>query len=339
MALPKAALAVFAILVLALAARPASADAPVGIELKIATLAPRNSAWARAMDEGAVQADRQTTGRVKMRYFYGGQQGDERDMVRKMTAGQLDGAVLTAVGLGMIVPEVRVLELPTMFTTVEELDAVRDAMTPTFEKMFEQKGYVFVSWGDVGWIHTFSTQKYDSLEKMKQAKAWVWTDDPLTRAMQQRLGVNGIPIALPQVLTALQTGQIDTCYGSPLAAIALQWYTKIKFASATPAAYAIGGFVIRKDVFAKLSAEDQKAFLAGARANARVIIAGIRKDNERAKQAMIKQGIVFVPVPDAVQKVFVAAAEGVWKDLVGKQYDQKLLDQVLAERQRARARK
>jgi hypothetical protein len=54
---------------------------------------------------------------------------------------------------------------------------------------------------------------------------------------------------------------------------------------------------------------------------------------------MIKQGIVFVPVPDAVQKAFVAAAEGVWKDLVGKQYDQKLLDQVLAERQRARARK
>jgi TRAP-type C4-dicarboxylate transport system substrate-binding protein len=324
---------------LALLPGAAAAAPPASVELKIATLAPRNSAWAKAMDDGARQADAKTTGRVKLRYFYAGQQGDERDMVRKMAAGQLDGAVLTAVGMGIIVPEVRVLELPTLFRSVEELDAVRDALTPTFEKRFADKGYILVSWGDVGWIHTFSTQKYDTLEKMKQAKVWVWTDDPLTRAMQQRLGINGIPLALPAVLSALQTGAIDTCAASPLAAIALQWYTKIKYASDTPVSYAIGGFIIRKDVFAMLSAEDQKAFLDGARANARTIIAGIRKDNERAKVAMKKSGVVFVPVPPDVQKAFVVAAEAVWKDLVGKQYDQALLDEVLAARQKARAGK
>ncbi len=333
-------LVVFAVLALALSAgAPATAGAAGPVELKIATLAPRNSAWAKAMDQGARESDSKTSGRVKLRYYYGGQQGDERDMVRKMAAGQLDGAVLTAVGLGIIVPEVRILELPTMFANVTELDFVRDAMTSVFEKLFDAKGYVLVSWGDVGWIHTFSTQKYDTLDKMKQAKAWVWTDDPLTRAMQQRLGINGIPMSLPQVLSGLQTGAIDTCYASPLAAIALQWYTKIKFAADKPLSYAVGGFIIRKDVFAMLSAEDQKAFLDGAHANAKVIIAGIRKDNDRAKAAMIKAGVQFVPVPDDVQKVFVAAAEGVWKDLTGKLYDQALLDQVLAQRKKARAAK
>jgi TRAP-type transport system periplasmic protein len=308
------------------------------VELKIATLAPRNSAWAKAMDDGAREADTKTSGRVKLRYFYGGQQGDERDMVRKLASGQLDGAVLTAVGLGILVPEVRVLELPTLFTSVAELDYVRDALTARFEKLFDAKGYVLVSWGDVGWIYTFSTQRYDTLAKMKQAKAWVWTDDPLTRAMQQRLGINGVPMALPQVLSALQTGAIDTCYGSPLAAIALQWYTKIKYAADAPLSYAVGGFILRKDVFQKLSAEDQKAFLGGARANARVIIEGIRKDNERARKAMLKQGVQFLSVPPDVQKVFVAAAEGVWKDLTGKLYDQALLDEVLKQRMQARTR-
>jgi TRAP-type C4-dicarboxylate transport system substrate-binding protein len=222
---------------------------------------------------------------------------------------------------------------------VKELDYVRDAMTPTFEKLFDAKGYVFVSWGDVGWIHTFSKEKYDTLEKMKQAKAWVWVDDPITRAMQARLGINGIPLSLPNVLTSLETGQIDACYASPLAAIALQWYTKVKYASEVPLSYAIGGFIIRKDVFAQLSAEDQKAFLDGAHANAKVIIAGIRKDNERAKKAMMKAGVTFVPVSQDVQNVFIAAAEGVWKDLVGKLYDQALLDEVLAQRKKARGGK
>src|SRR5688500_12869894 len=112
---PLAALAVL-LLTLGLVA-PAHSDAP--LELKIATLAPRNSAWAKAMDQGARQAEERTAGRLKLRYFYSGQQGDERDVVRKMAAGQLDGAVLTAVGLGMIVPQVRVLELPTMFENVK----------------------------------------------------------------------------------------------------------------------------------------------------------------------------------------------------------------------------
>ena len=331
-------LAAVATLLFTLLSAPHIADANP-LELKIATLAPRNSAWAKAMDKGAERADRLTEGRLKLKYFYGGQQGDERDMVRKMTSGQIDAAVLTAVGLGVLVSEVRVLELPTMFTNVSELDFVRDAMTPIFEKLFDAKGYVLISWGDVGWIHTFSQQKYDTLDKMKQAKAWVWTDDPLTRAMQQRLGINGIPLALPQVLTALQTGQIDTCYGSPLAAIALQWYSKVKYAADTPLSYAIGGFIVRKDVFMKLSPEDRKAFVDGARANSRLIIEGIRKDNERAKKAMIQQCVIFMPVPPELQKVFIAAAEAVWKDLVGKLYDQKLLDEVLAHRAKARARK
>ncbi len=330
-------LAALTSLLLGLLAAPPSAAAAKTIELKIATLAPRNSAWAKAMDVGAKEADQKTEGRLKLKYFFSGQQGDEKDMIRKMASGQLDGAVVTAVGLGLIVSQVRVLELPTLFRNVIELDFVRDAMTPVFEKLFLAKGYILVSWGDVGWIHTFSTQKYDTLDKLKLAKAWVWTDDPITRAMQKRLGVNGVPLALPQVLTSLQTGQIDTCYASPLAAIALQWYSKVKYAADTPLSYAIGGFVIRKDVFEQLSAADQKAFLDGARANSKTIIAGIRKDNERAKKAMIRAGVTFLPVSTELQEHFIKVAEAVWTDLVGTLFDQALLDEVLAQRKKARA--
>jgi TRAP-type transport system periplasmic protein len=306
------------------------------LEIKVATLAPRNSAWAKAMEEGGRLADSSTAGRLTLKFFFSGQQGDERDMVRKMQSGAIDGAVLTAVGLGMIVPEIRVLELPTMFATTDELDKVREVMTPRFEKLLAEKGYVLMSWGDVGWVHTFGTRMLTTLADMRTAKAWVWTDDPITRAMLKRLGINAVPMGVPQVLTGLSTGQIDSCYGSPLAAVALQWYTKLKFASDRPLSYAIGGFIVRKDVYDKLSPADQKAFLDGARQNSKKIIAGVRKDNDRAKKAMIKSGVQFVVPPPDTLKAFEEAARGVWKDLIGVLYDQKLLDEVVAERDKLR---
>jgi TRAP-type C4-dicarboxylate transport system substrate-binding protein len=320
------------ILALAVAARPAQA-----LELRVATLAPKNSAWAKAMENGAKQAEKSSDGRLSLRYYFSAQQGDERDMVRKLASGQIDGAVLTAVGLGLIEPSVRVLELPGLFDSVEELDHVRDGLTPTFEKRFADKGYVLVNWGDVGWVHTFSTEPRKSVEDLRKAKAWVWGADPITRAMHKRLGINGVPLGVPEVLTGLATGQIDTCYGSPLAVIALQWHTKVKYASERALSYAVGGFVVRKDVFDSLSPEDRARFLSEARANARGIIGDVRRDNERAKKALVKNGLVFLPAPAATERAVREAAVKVWADLTGTLYDQALLAEAVRLRDEARA--
>ena len=44
------------------------------------------------------------------------------------------GAAVTAVGLAMIDESIRVLELPMMFESVEELDYVADKLWPYFQK-------------------------------------------------------------------------------------------------------------------------------------------------------------------------------------------------------------
>src|SRR6185436_13050492 len=120
---------------------------------------------------------------------------------------------------------------------------------------------------------------------------WAWKDDPIVRALFKGLGVNGVPLGVLDVLPNLQTGAIDACYGSPLAAVALQWYTKVKYATDTPISYAIGALVVRKDVFSKLSADDQKAVIAGGNAMGKDLLKMVRKDNERAKKAMQKSGV------------------------------------------------
>src|ERR1700744_763052 len=111
--IPFIALAAFALV--ASAPRPARAD---NVELRIATLAPSGSPWMEVLDKAAAEIKDKTGSRVTMKYFEGGQQGDERDFVRKIKLHQLDGAAVTSIRLAMIDESIRVLELPLMFNSL-----------------------------------------------------------------------------------------------------------------------------------------------------------------------------------------------------------------------------
>jgi TRAP-type C4-dicarboxylate transport system substrate-binding protein len=322
---------------LALLAAPvaAEAQAPAVSEFKVATLAPKGSAWAKILEKGGKDIEAKTEGRVKVKYFFSGQQGDERDVVRKMTSGNLDGGVLTAVGLGLIKGDVRVLELPFMFSNEKQLDYVRNALKADFEAQFDSANYVLLAWGDVGWTHLYTNAPINTRADLAKSKMWAWKDDPIVRALFKGLGVNGVPLGVPDVLPQLQTGGIDACYGSPLAAVALQWYTKVKYATNVPVNYAIGAMLVRKDVFLKLSATDQKIVRDVTAAMGDELLKLVRKDNERAKKAMQKSGVQFVDVPAALVSELQGVGQKVWTELVGTLYKKEFLDKVLKSRAEA----
>ena len=70
----------------------------------------------------------------------------KKDVIRKMRIGQLHGAGFTGVGLGAILPEVRVLDLPFLFDTDEEIQYVYEKMNAYFISRYEDKGYVLLGW-------------------------------------------------------------------------------------------------------------------------------------------------------------------------------------------------
>src|SRR5262252_6136300 len=95
------------------------------LTLKIATLAPEGSSWMNLFHAWGKGIEEHSGGKLKVKFYAGGVAGDERDAVRKMRLGQINGAAVTAVGLGLIQPEVRLLETPFMFKNYQELDYVR----------------------------------------------------------------------------------------------------------------------------------------------------------------------------------------------------------------------
>ncbi len=317
------------------AAKAAHAD---GTELRLATLAPSGSPWMEVLDKAANEIKEKTSGRVTLKYFEGGQQGDERDFVRKIKLGQLDGAALTAVGLAMIDESIRVLELPMLFDSAEELDYVADQMWPYFEAKFEKKGFKLNDRGEVGWVYFMSANKVTSLDDLKGQKLWLWGDDQLVGAVFKKMKLNGVPLGVPEVDAGLTSGKINACYSSPVAAVALQWYTKVKYMTSMPMSFAIGATVVSLDSLKKISAEDQKTIAEIGKSNAKKLRKVIRKANEDAKGTMARKGVTIVPTPAAMVDEFTKLSTEVHGELVGKIYEKSELEMVMKFRAEYRAK-
>jgi TRAP-type C4-dicarboxylate transport system substrate-binding protein len=321
---------------LALSSSPAVAQ---NTELRFATLAPAGSPWMSVLDKAGNEIKEKTAGRVKLKYFEGGSQGDERDFIRKINAGQLDGAAVTSIGLSLIDESIRVLEVPFMFKTVEEVDYVADKMWPYFQAKFEKKGFKLNDRGEVGWIYFLSKKKVETLADLRGQKVWQWGDDKFVGAMFSKLGVTGVPLGVPEVDSSLTSNRIEAAYGSPIAAVALQWYTKIKFMTSMPMTFAIGATVVSSASIKKLSAEDQKTVEEITKSHSKKLRKVIRKANEDAKATMIRKGVTVVPTPAATVEEFAKNAAAVQQGMAGSVYSKAELDMVIKYRDEFRAKK
>jgi TRAP-type C4-dicarboxylate transport system substrate-binding protein len=218
------------------------------------------------------------------------------------------------------------------------MDAVRDAMWSHFQKKFEKKGFVLGEPGDVGWVYFMSKTKVESLGDLRSATVWMWGDDQIVRAMFKKVNVSGVPLGVPEVAAGLTSGRINACYGSPLAAMALQWSSEVKYMTSMPMAYSIGATLVSTDAWNKLSEEDRKAVQKIQRAVSKKLRKIVRKDNVSAQKQMVSKGIKVVPTPPAMVADFDKSAHEVWGELAGKVYSKDELDEAIKHRDDYRAK-
>jgi TRAP-type C4-dicarboxylate transport system substrate-binding protein len=96
---------------LSFGASSAAAKKP-DLHLKVATVAPEGSAWMKVMRQIDREVRDATDNAVGFKVYPGGVQGDEAVVLRKVRSGQLHGGGLSGLGLGLIAPETRVMEVP-----------------------------------------------------------------------------------------------------------------------------------------------------------------------------------------------------------------------------------
>ena len=298
--------------------------------IKVATLAPEGSTWMAVLREYQATVEEASGGRLQFRIFPGGVSGSEADMLRKLRFGQLDAVALTGAGLGLVVPEERVLDGALLFRDNAEIDAVYRQFTPELEHLFEERGYVVLGWAEVGPIYLFSTSPVASVEELRRLRWWTLEGDPLAAAIFDAFGVAPVPLHVADVLTALQTGVIDGVYSSPLALLALQWFSRVDYRLDLPLGHASGALLMNRRTFNRLASGLQQILVDNGRRYMAELQQRSRSDNDAALAALARRGVQPVAPGTGAAEVLREQGAVARRALIPALYPQTLLDRVEA---------
>ena len=259
--------------------------------LKIATLAPEGSGWTEALHRIDRRIRAATADSVQLKIYAGGIQGDERVVLRKMRIGQLHGGGFAGPSMSQILPDILALQLPFLFGDYREVDYVLDNTKADFSNRYKQKGFVFLGWADIGFVHLLSQVPISNLDDIKSYPVWRLEGEPITEILFRLGNVRSIPLTIPDVLLGLQTDLVKVVYSSPAAAIVLQWFTRVSYINEQPINFALGAFLLSERAFSTLSQTHRDALRQISEEEMRALTMEMRQENSEALTVLQNNGV------------------------------------------------
>src|SRR5205814_7353668 len=92
---------------------------------------------------------------------------------------------------------------------------------------------------------------------LRKTKMFTWTGDDQMVSVWKAKGFNPVPLAATDIMTALQTGMIDSYPTTPLLGLTLQWYRQTPNMVGMGMAPLVGGLLMTKTTWLKLPQADR----------------------------------------------------------------------------------
>jgi len=268
--------------------------------IKLATIVPEGSGWMNSMRAGATEIKERTDGRVKFKFYGGGVQGNDKQVLRKMRIGQLHGGAFSSNGLIDVQKDSQLYALPMLFNNLEEVQFIRARMDDKLRGLIEQAGYVNFGFAGGGFARIMSNQPVANLNDLQGRKVWVPDGDRISYEASKALGISPVVMPLTDVMTGLQTELIDTIMSPPAATIILQWNTQVSYVTDLPLSYIFAMIAIDKKYFDRIQPADQKIVREVMEKIYEEFDRQGNEDNQEAFAALIDSGMTPV-TPDQGQ--------------------------------------
>jgi TRAP-type C4-dicarboxylate transport system substrate-binding protein len=304
----RACVAAVSAILITLVAGGARAEQPGETTLKLASIIPEGTPWARELRNLARATELLTEGRVHIKWYLGGAAGDEREEIARIRKGQLDGAILGNVCQG-IAPTMRIGSLPGVFQNRDEVREVMSRLLPTLVAEAHQSGFALAATAGQGPVVFFTRTPARTLKELQKLKLWVWDMDRIALEAGREMGLQMVPLDLYEAGRAYDDGRVDGFYAIPGAALAWQWFTQARYVIDLRGNHLTGCLVIAEPAYAKIPPQYRTAFQgAAARTAEGIEVAGRKMDDALLGGLFEKQGLKRVPVSDSFRAEYFAAA-------------------------------
>jgi tripartite ATP-independent transporter DctP family solute receptor len=166
---------------------------------------------ARALEWFGNAVTKETDGAVKFRYFHTHELGSERETYDMLQSSAIQMGVSGAQIISVLAPEYGALLLPYVFADAEHFKKVLEGKIgkDMHQEFLEKKGIRILGWAHRAPRHlTTSKRKVHNPADMKGLRIRI-REIPVQIDAFRALGASPVPMAFPEVYTALQTGTID----------------------------------------------------------------------------------------------------------------------------------
>mgnify|MGYP000859778004 CR=1 FL=1 len=266
--------------------------------LRLATLAPDGSIWMKALNDAKAEIETASGGAVKVRIYPGGIMGSEKDVLFKIRTGQLQGGGFMGYAIGIICPDADALMFPMAMRNYEEVDHVLENMRDVLDASARANGFEALGWTEVGFNYVYGTKPVSTLAELRATKVW-GLDSPTLMELFAAGNITSIPANVTDVLPSLQTGALETVFGPPTAAVAVQWHTRVRYYNEMRLNYSIGGVFLSAAGWKQIPAAHQATVKAAFDKHCRLLTPKVRKSDLEALDYMRQQGVQ--PLPESAE--------------------------------------
>ncbi len=307
--------------------------------INFGTVAPDGTPWADQLNDIKARIERESGGRIAVRVFLGGVMGGEVEMTQDIVEGgrlQGGGFSTAAVAEGANVPELQLPELPYLFRSDAEVDHVLDeVLYEPIKKKLRRRGLHLNMWAINGWRSFYTKNSpVKSLDDLRAHKMRV-QEAKVHKKMYEAFGVQAEPIAVPEVLDALNRGAVDGFDNTTLFGQASGWFEPTKYYTLSKHIFQPAVILYSKDFFDALPEDLQTIVEGDWRAEQKKGRDGVRDLEAELLQNYRDLGMTVYTPTAAELAPFIAAAQPVheaMRDEVGSD----LLDSVNAELKKLR---
>jgi TRAP-type transport system periplasmic protein len=319
----------FALASLLVLALPVTAAADPLI-IRMATIAPQGSGWAREFSAFARDVEATTHGSVRMKLYFSGIAGGDIEVVDRIRRDQLDGAIgsESCIRLG---PSMRVTRIFGLFQSREESGYVLTRLKPILDEEFARSGFVNLGEATLGPEILFTRTPVHNMADLRKTTLWIWSLDESLAVQSPALGLHVVATPLEEATRAFDEHKVDGFVAVPSAALAFQWSAQARFLEDLRLSYREGCLFMSNRSFDALPLDVQEAIRsAAAKLRVRMDDLERRQDDELVGGLFNRQGLTTTPVDERFRSEFFDLAREMRTRLGATLVPPRLMEQVLS---------
>lgn len=279
------------------------------VAVRVASMAPDGTAWARELKAYARDVEIASNGEVRLKLYLGGIAGDEAAVPDRIKKGQLDGE-MAAVTCERMAPSLRVLRVPGLIRRRDEAIYVIDRLRPKVDAEFRAHGFALLGLAWFGSDILFTKTPVHTMDELRKLRLWIWNLDVVWKSAMRDVGLHVVPMSVDDAGRAYEDGQVDGLLALPSAALVYQWSARSRYFMDLPVAAMAGCNFVSTSVFDALPIAAQSALRqASAKLNFRISEANGALEDALIGRLFEKQGVHRLPANEQLRTIFFDAAK------------------------------